>query len=456
MANTMEGRLSLDQTGLKLAENLRAFAKKQRLFFNDAKAHRFETEIDEIDLLAWLKDQDNPIKIFWEDRTKSFAVAGIGASHTIIADKDEAYGHVIARLEKFLNPEFPDLNYWGGFSFDPTFAPQGEWKNSGNGRFVIPLIEIRRTGDKTILACNILINKDTRHVIEQACQHLMRLNNPLPSDHDLLPKPQKIVNVPDAALWKAGAAHIINAIQDHQYDKVVLARSVYLHFTGPLNPCSVMRHLRETTSNCFCFIFQFRAGETFLGASPERLYQRHGEHIATEAVAGTRPPMEKNDLLNSTKDLKEQNYVVEMIKESLKPLCTDFHTDENPSLLNWSGGHHLITRFEGRLKKGIGDKELIAELHPTPAVAGTPAKSALKAIRNLETFGRGWYCGPVGYIGSQASEFAVAIRSGLIHDYGLNIYAGAGIIAESSPETEWIETENKLQGFLKIFNTHAD
>ncbi len=449
------GRLTLDQAGLKLADDLRAFVKKRKFFFNNEKVYRFEAEIIELDLLEWLKAQNHAIKIFWEDRNKEFAVAGLGASHSIIAEHGEKYEHVISRIQKLVHPHLSSLSYWGGFCFDPHVVPKNEWKSLGLGRFVLPMIEIRQTGEKFILACNILLNKDTQAIIELACKQLVQFNSQNMNPHHDLPQPLNINNMPESSTWRTQAAHVINAIQDREYDKLVLARAVNLEFSDPLNAFSVMKELRSTTSNCFCFIFQFNEKEVFLGASPERLYHRQGEIVTTEAVAGTRPPSEKNDLLNSKKDLKEQSYVVEMIAKSLKPLCKELRNEPKPALLNWSGGHHLITRFEGRLKKGIGDKEIISRLHPTPAVAGSPVKSSLKAIRDLETFDRGWYCGPVGYIGSTVSEFAVAIRSGLIHDKELNIYAGAGIIAESSPETEWIETENKLQGFLRIFSQHA-
>lgn len=457
-------RLSLSKGALELAADLRAFAKKRPFLFREKKFFRAEVEIENMDLLACLKNQEIATKIFWEDRAKDLIFAGMGCADSITALKDETYGHVLGRIKKRLSKKYPQAHYWGGFCFDPTFPPENEWKNWGIGRFILPLIEIRQTATGTVLAANInLKDKNIPQLIERVCVQLMRLDaSPLPEPVSM-PIPQSWMNLPDEKTWKATAAYLINNIQSGLSEKVVLARSVYLTFEKALDPFVLMQGLRQTTSNCFYFVMQFQDSEAFLGASPERLYQRQGEKIATEAVAGTYPltkppftgPDEQHVLLKSEKDLKEQNYVVEMIRKNLKPLCVMFETQDHPSLLNSSGGQHLITRFEGKLKRRIADETLMSQLHPTPAVAGTPSKVALRTIRELETFGRGWYGGPVGYIGTENSEFTVAIRSGLLHKKALHLYAGAGIIRESMPNAEWNETESKLQSFLKLFDTHA-
>lgn len=90
-------------------------------------------------------------------------------------------------------------------------------------------------------------------------------------------------------------------------------------------------------------------------------------------------------------------------------------------------------------------------LHPTPAVGGCPTEPALTAIRELEHFDRGWYAGPVGWIGSHGAEFAVALRCGLVRNSALSLYSGAGIVDGSEPEDEWAEIEQKIDDFVKVF-----
>jgi menaquinone-specific isochorismate synthase len=99
----------------------------------------------------------------------------------------------------------------------------------------------------------------------------------------------------------------------------------------------------------------------------------------------------------------------------------------------------------------VTDAEVLLALHPTPAVGGYPRREALEEIRALEPFDRGWYAGPVGWIGAEGSEFAVGIRSGLVRGNSLALFSGAGIVAGSVPEDEWAEIEQKIGGFVRVF-----
>ena len=85
---------------------------------------------------------------------------------------------------------------------------------------------------------------------------------------------------------------------------------------------------------------------------------------------------------------------------------------------------------------------------PTPAVGGYPARRALRAIAEMETFDRGWYAGLVGWVGRDAAEFAVAIRSGLFEGSRLSVFAGAGIVAGSEAGVEWQELDCKMNHFV--------
>ncbi|MFT5241628.1 MAG: menaquinone-specific isochorismate synthase, partial [Kiritimatiellia bacterium] len=96
---------------------------------------------------------------------------------------------------------------------------------------------------------------------------------------------------------------------------------------------------------------------------------------------------------------------------------------------------------------------LIAALHPTPAVGGTPSADAVARIAELEPFGRGWYAGPVGWISADAAEMAVAIRSALVTQNQLSLFSGAGIVEGSTAESEWLEIENKIADFINIITS---
>ncbi len=451
-----ETLLPLSQAGKQLAEKLAALQTSS----NSRQAYRLEIQINGIDLCSWLSQQNNAVKIFWEDRSKDFSVAGIGAAHLVNTNDTKNPYSLIDNIKGTFSADFPHLQYFGGFCFNSQTESRAEWNNWGRGRFVLPQIEIRRIENTTILACNIFPARNSSATLNSLIRQLKELRNPDYIPAKPLTPPYTRQNIPNQQSWTETAEHIIKAINQNKFEKIVLARCVRLDFDNPVNPFDLMTQLRATTSNCFCFIFQFEYGESFIGASPERLYRRIGAILETEAVAGTRPRGKKdsedslfqNDLLFSLKDNKEQNYVVTMIQKTLETLCTTFKSDKSPSLLNWSAGHHLITHFHGQLKKDISDLMLLVKLHPTPAVAGTPTAAALAEINAIEAFDRGWYCGPIGYIGFNHSEFAVAIRCALLQNNNAYLYAGAGIIKESSPQSEWQETENKLINFLKSFN----
>ena len=155
--------------------------------------------------------------------------------------------------------------------------------------------------------------------------------------------------------------------------------------------------------------------------------------------------------MNSSKDAKEHKYVVDTIHAALQPLCTSINPDDTFSLRKLKGTQHLITHFTGELDQKVFDHQILSSLHPTPAVAGYPIQPAIESIFQLEPFNRGWYAGPVGYVGYSETEFAVAIRCGLVQQNHLSLYAGAGIVSGSTVNEEWNEIENKIHNFIKVF-----
>ncbi|MCK5033282.1 MAG: chorismate-binding protein, partial [Calditrichia bacterium] len=117
---------------------------------------------------------------------------------------------------------------------------------------------------------------------------------------------------------------------------------------------------------------------------------------------------------------------------------------------------HLYSKFHGKLKDETSDIEILSALHPTPAVGGVPGKEALEHIQSMEPFHRGWYAAPVGWIGYNSAEFAVAIRSGLVNGKNLALYSGGGIVDGSDVNSEWQEIENKIGNFLKALGINGE
>ena len=417
---------------------------------------RVQIPIEHWNILNWLSRQSAAPKIYWSARDGTFETGGAGAADMIQGTRSVDYKAVLGAMKKNLSAEFPHLRYYGGFCFDENNMDK-EWEAFGAYRYWLPRFEMVHSNGETYFACN-LTAKDLNNIpsIENEFDGLDFLKGN-DSELHLLPKSRQ--DFPAYPLWAQVADHVIRSFESGLLEKVVLARKTLFHFARPLSAVDVMARVKVMSPDCFHFCFQTESGAAFLGASPERLYRRQGEALSTEAIAGTRPRGKtaaddenyRQELLNSAKDKSEHRFVVDTLRDNLLCLCREFETDPSAAILKLKDGQHLISRFEGTLKSEISDDEILATLHPTPAVAGCPTEEALKTIRQLEPFKRGWYAAPVGWVGAVDSEFAVAIRSGLIQNDQLALYSGAGLVKGSVPEAEWDEIENKMSGFMKVF-----
>jgi len=126
---------------------------------------------------------------------------------------------------------------------------------------------------------------------------------------------------------------------------------------------------------------------------------------------------------------------------------------DRPQIMKLKNVQHLQTPISGELNEDVTVLDLVARLHPTSAVAGTPTKEAMEVIHKMETHDRGWYSGPIGWLDEKGDgEFYVALRSALVKDEEAHVFAGGGIVSESHPDKEWDETELKLQPILSALS----
>ena len=241
-------------------------------------------------------------------------------------------------------------------------------------------------------------------------------------------------------------------------EKVVLARRTDLVLTQQLDPLLLTESLRSANGAGYSFLMQPEANSAFLGAPPERLFKLAGQSVESEAIAGTRPLGESAweteelaaALWQSDKDSAEHQFVVDAITATLRPLCENLEAGVRPEIMRLGTLQHLRLPLHGRLKPGVSAAQVLRALHPTPAVGGTPRYAALDFIRTNEPFARGWYAAPVGYLGRDSAEFAVAIRSLLMRANQISLFAGAGIVAASDPGREWQELEQKIVAPLRV------
>jgi menaquinone-specific isochorismate synthase len=256
-------------------------------------------------------------------------------------------------------------------------------------------------------------------------------------------------HTPSQENWIALIEKTLGSIEGQAFEKVVMARrSTYL-CNHPIHALELLSRMKA--KGAIHFAVQFEKGSTFIGATPERLYRRNGRMLFTEAVAGTRKRgktdeedarLEK-ELLENQKERREFNFVKTSIEQALKPYSSTISSECEDTVLKTPNVQHLHNLFTAELDEGASDAEILSALHPTAAMGGLPKLSALEYLLQSEPFERGWYASPLGFISQSQAEFAVGIRSALIKENRLNLFAGTGIVAGSIPQNEWEELEHK-------------
>jgi menaquinone-specific isochorismate synthase len=411
-----------------------------------------------INPFGWLREQRLFPKTYWSGRGERTGVAAVGIADVREMGVSEGTGSLSGLLASLPDTGGSGARYYGGARFDALRRPDEEWTAFGAYRFVLPRFELHAGDAEATLVCNLVLPRDAQD-IRAITEQIEDLSFPAGALGASLPIPVWREDNPDFRGWKQNIERTLGAFSEGRLGKVVLARRTEVRFDGELEATLILERLKEATPNCFHFYIEPESGVAFLGASPERLFGRDGSAIVSEAVAGTRPRGMsseddeglRDDLMRSSKDRSEHTFVRTGIKEALSPLCEELEVDGDVGEMKLARGRHLRSRVCGILKEGVTEAALLEALHPTPAVGGHPRHGALEEIRDLEPFDRGLYAGPIGWIGSEASEFAVGIRSGLIRGRTVNLYSGAGIVAGSVPDQEWAEIEQKIGDFTGMF-----
>lgn len=272
-------------------------------------------------------------------------------------------------------------------------------------------------------------------------------------------KVRKKTYLPNRTDWNAGVNKALDLIRKKELQKVVLARTLTLELDHAPDPFAIAAALKEKAQGAFVFCMQSET-KSFLGATPERLFFRKERRIISEAVAGTRKrgkdPIEddllQQELLNSAKDLREFSPVQTYLQNALSPLCSEPISFSPISIHQTKNVQHLYSKCTGNLKDGVTDEEILKNLHPTPALCGTPKQKAYSFIHELEPFDRGLYGGALGWITPDASEWIVGIRSMLLVGNTATLFSGTGIVEGSNPDEEWEELNQKLKLYEGILD----
>ena len=340
-----------------------------------------------------------------------------------------------------------------GFSFVPDGPRAPEWEGFVSAVAVVPAVSViaDRTGTRLVVAVPPGSHPGGIIATLRDLADPGQVRLPGLGDH-------AVRAVPPGSDWCAAVDEAIGAIRDGAMAKVVLARSAVVTTEMTIDPFETVHHLVERNPNAYGFGWQI-GGTAFVGASPELLVARRGDRVVSHPHAGSagRGEGDEDDravgaaLMASAKDRSEHAVVVDDIAARLGDVTTELAVPSAPSLSTNATVQHLSTHLTGTLRPGITLCDLIARLHPTPAVGGMPRKDAIGFIDKLETIDRGWYSGGVGWIDPAGDgEVVIALRCGLLHGTEARLYAGNGIVADSDPETELVETRWKLRPLLDL------
>ncbi len=354
---------------------------------------------------------------------------------------------------------------FGGPHFFTSFAFHDEVE-AGEAfpaaRVFVPRWQVARAGEVTTAVANLLVEAGSD--IDALTQRVWRAHGKFARFEvgeavraaEAMPEALKFTQS-EAGDYRAAVRRGLERIAAGEFQKIVLARAIDLAANRALHPLEVLNGLRERFPDCYAFSAATGAGPSFIGASPERLVRVSQGVVETEALAGSarRGAGASEDaalaagLLRSEKDLREHRHVIASITRRLEPLGVKLEHAATPAMRKLANVQHLHTPMRGKLPEGVRLLDLVSVLHPTPAVGGTPREAAVAAIRGLEGFPRGLYAGALGWINARGGgEFFVGLRSALVEGAKARVYAGAGIVAGSEPEREFVETELKFQALL--------
>lgn len=305
----------------------------------------------------------------------------------------------------------------------------------GPDRFRNALEALRQSGRPMAFASFTFDETETGSVV--VIPHSTTLQATL--DH---PEPAPGVKVVDdgTSAWRHGFQVAMRAVGTDNVAKVVLARQVVVELHDDLDLAAIVARLRAGNPDCYLFCV-----EGLVGASPELLVSLREGRVCTLALAGTATDP---DELESVKISEEHRHVAHSVTSVLSQHLASVDLTEQV-IVHHGAMSHVGTRIEGPAAPGTTVAEILADLHPTAAVAGTPTKAAIDLIREMEPGSRGRYAGPIGWMDEKGDGvFAIALRCGQLDGSTMTLFAGGGLVEGSEEEPELEETELKLAPML--------
>ena len=334
----------------------------------------------------------------------------------------------------------PPGPFFGAVAFDPDEPLGPEWAGFAPARWAAARVVVfSAAGRRSVAAFG-----------EEAARDLDLALRALSSPPAAAPVPQVEAAAPNGGrkAWGELVSAALGRIERSELSKVVLARTVDVRGERPFPEQELLAALEARHPTCRTFFLRGDGGSSFAGATPEMLCRLEGRDLATDALAGSARLAEAQALLDRSKELREHAWVVDHVVAALRSISDRVEARGGPEVRKLADVAHLYTPIQARLREGMGLADVVEKLHPTPAVGGVPSRAAMRFISEEEKLGRGLYAGIVGLCGPGRADLAVALRCALLRGPSARLYVGAGIVAGSTADGEWAETELKARALL--------
>ncbi|OOF56612.1 isochorismate synthase [Rodentibacter myodis] len=418
---------SLEQAASQISRQIENYLRQQQ-----TDLVRFQMEIANVNLLAWLKAQTTYPKFYLHLRDENNQFAAMGEVRS-----------------------FSQLNLAQEFIEQYDFPLVGGLQFQGYEQFVLPQILLEQKNN-AITMLSVFVEG------EASAQSALSLIKTLAKTTALCSLPKQIPLLTEQRAnqqtWEDWVKQALFEIKQGELTKVVLANETTFHLRQAINPYDFLAESEKQNHGCYHFLWAENPYSTFVGSTPERLFAREYNLFLTEALAGTAPMtgdqqenrQQADWLLKDEKNLNENWLVVQDISQNIKSMVETFDVSE-VELKPLRKVQHLLRKIRANLTAHYRDSALLKAIHPTAAVSGLPQQEARMILSEIETFERGWYAGTLGIMSEAYSEFCVAIRSAFIEGNRIRVFAGAGIVEGSQPFIEWKEIERKAAGLISLF-----
>lgn len=265
---------------------------------------------------------------------------------------------------------------------------------------------------------------------------------------------------PKSNMSKAQFIRAVNRLKRYIYDgdvyQVVLSRKMKFNVKG--NLLSVYRHLREVNPSPYMYLLKI-GNRCIIGSSPEMLLRVTKDYVESFPIAGTRPIVNdeemneklRRDLLNDEKEIAEHTMLVDLSRNDVGRVCKygTVRVHDHMIVKRFSHVQHLVSHVTGHLQDNKDSYDAFKAVFPAGTVSGAPKVRAMEIIDEVEREQREAYAGAVGYFSFNGScDFAITIRSLFVNKNKAYLQSGAGIVMDSIPEKEWMETEHKADAIL--------